>query len=63
LSDDPGEAKNLAQSNPGLAGELNELLSAQLIATDALVPGPNPAFDPNAPRPATVQALHGPVIK
>jgi hypothetical protein len=39
------------------------LLSAQLIATDALVPGPNPAFDPNAPRPATVQALHGPVIK
>lgn len=62
LSDDPGEAKNLAQSNPGLAGELNELLSAQLIATDALVPGPNPAFDPNAPHPATVQALHGPVM-
>lgn len=58
LADDPGETKNLADANPELAHELNTLLSARLKKTNALLPGPNPDFDPNAPLPATVQALN-----
>lgn len=46
LSTDPGERKNLAESKPELVKELDGLISAFLKDTEAVVPVPNPDFDP-----------------
>jgi arylsulfatase A-like enzyme len=46
LKDDIGETKNLADAMPDKVKELDALVSAHLKATAALVPVPNPAFDP-----------------
>jgi autotransporter-associated beta strand protein len=59
LSADPGETRNLAAEKPALAAELNDLLGAYLHETAAPIPGMNPAYDTNAPRPWEVDALHG----
>ncbi len=59
LAADLGETRNLAAAKPDLAGELNGLLGAYLEDTKALIPGKNPAYDTDAPRPWEVEALHG----
>lgn len=46
LGDDIGEARNLADSMPEKVKELDALIRGHLQATGALVPVPNPAFDP-----------------
>lgn len=51
LSRDPGEKTNLAASHPELVRELDGLIEAFLIRTKAVVPIPNPAFDPALHRP------------
>lgn len=51
LSKDPGETTNLAEASPGLVAELDGLIDAFLKETKAVVPIPNPAFDPAKYRP------------
>jgi arylsulfatase A-like enzyme len=46
LRDDLGEKSNLAAQNPDLVSELDALISRFLAETKAVVPIPNPAFDP-----------------
>lgn len=48
LKDDPYEKTDLAKSNPEQAAKLDAMLSAYLKATNARMPTPNPAYDPNA---------------
>ena len=51
LRDDLGEKKNLAASQPTLVAELDALIEKFLADTKAVVPVPNPAFDPSKYRP------------
>lgn len=51
LRDDLGEKNNLAAQKPELVRELDGLISAFLADTQAVVPVPNPAFDPAKHRP------------
>jgi arylsulfatase A-like enzyme len=51
LKDDVSETKNLAAEHPDVTRELNELISAFLKETDAVVPVRNAHYDPSAPRP------------
>jgi arylsulfatase A-like enzyme len=51
LNADPGETNNLADAEPALVSELDELIAGFLEATKAVVPAPNPAFDPAVYRP------------
>jgi arylsulfatase A-like enzyme len=51
LSKDPGETTNLAARNTGLVAELDGLIENFLRETKAVVPIPNPAFDPAQYRP------------
>lgn len=51
LSNDPGETTNLASANAGLVTELDGLIDGFLAGTNAVVPIPNPAFDPAKYRP------------
>lgn len=46
LRDDLGEKHNLAEQQPKLVSELDSLITKFLIDTKAIVPIPNPAFDP-----------------
>jgi arylsulfatase A-like enzyme len=46
LRDDLGEKNNLASAKPGLVAELDALIDSFLINTKAVVPVPNPKFDP-----------------
>jgi len=46
LRDDLGEKNNLAAQKPELVGELDALITKFLADTKAVVPVPNPAFDP-----------------
>jgi arylsulfatase A-like enzyme len=46
LRDDPGEKNNLAAQRPELVRELDALIETFLADTKAVVPVPNPAFDP-----------------
>jgi hypothetical protein len=46
LRDDIGEATNLAAQKPQLVTELDALIDTFLSETKAVVPIPNPAFDP-----------------
>jgi arylsulfatase A-like enzyme len=52
LAADRGEKRDLAGQNPKRAEELSRRLDAYLESVHAQMPTPNPAFDPNAPRPA-----------
>ena len=51
LSADPGEKNNLAANKPELVKELDGLIEKFLTETKAVVPVPNPAFDPTKYRP------------
>lgn len=46
LREDPGEKQNLAAQQPALVQELDTLISRFLAETGAVLPVPNPAFDP-----------------
>ena len=46
LRDDLSETKNLVAHNPAKAAELNALITQFLRDTEAVVPTPNPAYDP-----------------
>lgn len=51
LSKYPGETTNLSSANAGLVAELDGLIETFLVETKAVVPIPNPAFDPAKYRP------------
>lgn len=51
LRDDIGEKNNLAEQKPDLVSELDALIQTFLTETQAVVPVPNPAFDPSKYRP------------
>ena len=51
LHDDLGEKNNLAAQKPELVAELDALIEGFLADTKAVVPVPNPAFDPAKYRP------------
>lgn len=51
LRDDLGEKNNLAVQKPDLVAELDAMIETFLIETKAVVPVPNPAFDPAKYRP------------
>jgi arylsulfatase A-like enzyme len=51
LRDDLGEKNNLASQRPELVNELDGLITEFLADTKAIVPVPNPAFDPSKYRP------------
>jgi len=56
LKDDLGETKNLAAQFPARVQELNALLNGFLKDTAAVVPPPNPDFDPRAAASPTPKA-------
>lgn len=49
LKADLSEATNLADKHPDRVRQMDARISAHLQAVDALVPPPNPAYDPKAP--------------
>jgi arylsulfatase A-like enzyme len=51
LRDDLGEKNNLAAQEPALVAELDVMIKKFLTDTKAVVPVPNPAFDPSKYRP------------
>lgn len=51
LAKDPGETTNLAPQHPGIVSDLDGLIEEFLAGTKAVVPIPNPAFDPAQYRP------------
>ena len=51
LRDDLGERNNLAAQKPELVSELDAMIGKFLIDTKAVVPVPNPAFDPKKYHP------------
>ena len=51
LREDLGEKNNLAAQKPELVAELDTLIEGILTDTKAVVPVPNPAFDPTKYRP------------
>ena len=51
LRDDLGERNNLAAQKPELVSELDAMIEKFLIDTKAVVPVPNPAFDPKKYHP------------
>lgn len=51
LREDIGETRNLAAQQPDLVKELDDLIGEFLADTSAVVPFPNPAFDPAKYRP------------
>jgi arylsulfatase A-like enzyme len=52
LGEDIGETKDLASANPKTVKQLDELISAYLRDTRAILPKPNPAYSPDATPPA-----------
>ena len=54
LADDIGEQHNLAAANPMLVRELDRLIDRFLLDTAAVVPLPNPDFDPAKYRPELI---------
>ena len=48
LREDLGETKNLAAQHPDMVKELNAMISRFLEDTKAIVPKPNPSYDPAA---------------
>ena len=51
LKDDLGETTNVADRHPEIVSRLNDQLTAFLMKTNAVLPVPNPAFDPARYRP------------
>ncbi|MCH7916591.1 MAG: sulfatase-like hydrolase/transferase [Planctomycetes bacterium] len=48
LNDDIGESNNVAGTHPHLVRQLDSEIAAYLARTKAIVPVPNPAYEPNA---------------
>ncbi len=48
LRDDLSESNNVAATQPERVKALNDLLTGFLMETKAVIPGPNPAYNPNA---------------
>ena len=48
IADDIGEARDLATTRPALVKQLNTEMTAYLSRTEALLPLPNPAYNPQA---------------
>jgi len=61
LAMDIGETKDLAAAKPVLVEELNTEMSAYLARTEALLPLPNPAYNPDA-KTAPKQAIDPAVL-
>ena len=63
LRDDLGERHDLAAAQPGRVAELGERIDRFLAETKAVLPVPNPAFDPLAapPMPNKAKAKRAPV--
>jgi arylsulfatase A-like enzyme len=53
LRDDIGESNNMAAAHPNKVKELDALIDGFLKDTGALIPKPNPKYDPSAPRELT----------
>lgn len=51
LRDDVGERTDLAKTKPEMVNELDALITTFLVKTNAVLPKPNPAFDPAKYRP------------
>jgi arylsulfatase A-like enzyme len=51
LADDPGEKHDLSSTQPDRVNQLAARLDSLLKATAAVVPKPNPAYNPNARQP------------
>ena len=51
LKDDIGETRNLAAEKPERVKELDRLIDGFLKDTEAVLPKPNPRYDPSAKRP------------
>ncbi len=49
LKDDIGEQTNLAAQKPELVAQLNQRIDRFLADTNALIPKPNPSYNPGAP--------------
>lgn len=54
LKDDIGERTNLAADHPDRVRELDSLIAGFLTDTDAVLPLPNPQFDPTKYNPKTI---------
>ncbi|MFY8222966.1 MAG: sulfatase-like hydrolase/transferase [Pirellulales bacterium] len=54
LADDPGEQNNLAAAEPQRVADLDARIGAFLSETRAVLPVPNPAFDPAKYRPGRI---------
>ena len=54
LKDDIGESKNLASANPGKVKELDHLIDKHIAETEAVIPQPNPQFDPERYNPGRI---------
>ena len=59
LTRDIGETRNLADQMPDKVKTLDALLARHLAETKALIPFPNPSYDPKAVHPAKVKPVHG----
>lgn len=53
LTKDPGERHDLASERPERVAALEKLLEDYLHAVKALMPSPNPSYDPGKPSPST----------
>ncbi len=59
LSNDIGENTNLAQSHPEKVAQLDALIEQHIQETGAIVPLPNPSFDPAQYRPEEIGVQPG----
>ncbi|MFQ6130515.1 MAG: sulfatase [Armatimonadota bacterium] len=59
LRDDVGETSDLADREPAKVGELDALITQHLEEIDAIVPIPNPNYDPRAFNPMFDEPIHG----
>ena len=63
LKDDIGETKNLAAEKPELVHELDAQIAGFLKSTGALMPTPNPNYDPAAKAPPEGKPVKKPAQK
>lgn len=59
LKEDIGEKRNLAAKYPEKVSEMDRLISRHLEETSAVLPQPNPAFDPSKYRPGQIGVQPG----